>query len=86
MQLAINEDRRWQKLDEGLDVKCEGKCGSDDWARWYHQWQSRMNQGSTQVNLTGSLLGHVLVFIHCTRARMGQAMLSLSSNGKRGAG
>ena len=26
---------------------------SDDWARRYHQWQSRINQGSTQVNSTG---------------------------------
>ena len=26
---------------------------SDDWACRYHQWQSRINQGSTQVNSTG---------------------------------
>ena len=26
---------------------------SDDWVRRFHQWQSRINQGSTQVNSTG---------------------------------
>ena len=36
----------------------EAKAGSaqrkvDDWARQYHQWQSRIDQGSTQVNSTG---------------------------------
>ena len=34
---------------EAGDAQREG----DDWARWYHQWQSRINQGSTQVNSTG---------------------------------
>ena len=42
-----------QKPDEGLEIKAEGKHGSDDWARRYHQWWSRINQGSTQVNSTG---------------------------------
>ena len=62
MQLAIDEDRRLQKPDEGLEI--EAKVGSaqhesDDWARRYHQWQSHINQGSTQVNSTG-LPGHVI--------------------------
>ena len=37
-------------------MKVEAGCAqhrSDDWARRYHQWQSRNNQGSTQVNSTG---------------------------------
>ena len=42
-----------QKLDEGLEIEARVRRGSDDWARRYHQWQSRMNQGSTQVNSTG---------------------------------
>ena len=56
MQLAIGEDRRVQKPGEGLEVEAEAGSAqrrSDDWARRYHQWQSRMNQGSTQVNSTG---------------------------------
>ena len=56
MQLAIDEDRRVQKPDEGLEIEAEAgsaQRGSDDWARWYHQWRSRKYQGSTQVNLTG---------------------------------
>ena len=56
MQLAINEDRRVQKPDEGLEMKARAGSAqrwSDDWARQYHQWQSRINQGSTQVNSTG---------------------------------
>ena len=56
LQLAIDEDRRVQKPSEGLEMKAEAGCaqrGSDDWARRYHQWRSRMNQGSTQVNSTG---------------------------------
>ena len=56
MQLAIDEDRRVQKPDEGLEMKAEAGSAqhrSDDWARRYHQWQSRINQGSTQVNSTG---------------------------------
>ena len=56
MQPAISEDRRVLKLSEGLEMKAEAGSalrGSDDWVRWYHQWQSRMNQGSTQVNSTG---------------------------------
>ena len=56
MQLAIDEDRRCRKPDEGLEMKAEAggaQRWSDDWARRYHQWQSRINQGSTQVNLTG---------------------------------
>ena len=56
MQLAIGEDRRVQEPDEGFEI--EARAGgarhkSDDWARRYHQWQSRINQGSTQVNSTG---------------------------------
>ena len=56
MQLAIDEDRWVQKPDEGLEI--EARAGGaqhrgDDWARRYHQWQSRINQGSTQVNSTG---------------------------------
>ena len=45
-----------QKPDEGLEIKAEAggaQRRSDDWARRYHQWQSRINQGSTQVNSTG---------------------------------
>ena len=56
MQPAIGEDRRVLKPSEGLEMKAEAGSalrGSDDWARRYHQWQSRMNQGSTQVNSTG---------------------------------
>ena len=56
MQLAIDEDRRVQEPDEGLEMKARAggaQRRSDDWARWYHQWQSRNNQGSTQVNSTG---------------------------------
>ena len=56
MQLAIDEDRRAQKPDEGLEMKTEAggaQRRSDDWVRRYHQWQSRINQGSTQVNSTG---------------------------------
>ena len=56
MQLAIDEDRRVQKPSEGLEMKAEAggaQRGSDDWARRYHQWQSHINQGSTQVNSTG---------------------------------
>ena len=56
MQLAIDEDRRVQKPDEGLEIEARVGCaqrGSDDWVRRYHQWQSCINQGSTQVNSTG---------------------------------
>ena len=56
MQLAIGDDRQVQKPDEGLEMKARAggaQRWSDDWARWYHQWQSRINQGSTQVNSTG---------------------------------
>ena len=56
MQLAIDEDRRVQKPDEGLEIKARAGSAqhrSDDWARRFHQWQSRINQGSTQVNSTG---------------------------------
>ena len=56
MQLAIDEDRRVQKPSEGLEMKARAGSAqrkSDDWARRYHQWQSRINQGSTQVNSTG---------------------------------
>ena len=56
MQLAIDEDRRVQEPNEGLKVRAEVESvqrESDDWARRYHQWQSRINQGSTQVNSTG---------------------------------
>ena len=47
MQLAIDEDHRVQKPDEGLEMKA--RAGSvqrkgDDWARRYHQWQSRMTR------------------------------------------
>ena len=45
-----------QKPSEGLVMKQRAggaQHRSDDWARRYHQWQSRMNQGSTQVNSTG---------------------------------
>ena len=39
---------------EEMEAKAGGaQRKSDDWARRYHQWQSRNNQGSTQVNLTG---------------------------------
>ena len=89
MQLAIGEDRRVQEPDEGLEIKARAgsvKCGSDDWARQFHQWQSRINQGSTQVNSTGVYQAMYWAFIYCTRARTDQAMLPLSSNGKRGAG
>ena len=41
-----------QKPDEGFEDKVE-ECGSDDWVHRYHQWQSCINQGSTQVNSTG---------------------------------
>ena len=47
MQLAINEDRRMQKPGEGLAMKVEAgsaRRGSDDWARRYHQWQSRITR------------------------------------------
>ena len=56
MQLAIDEDRRVQNPDEGLEMKARAggaQRWSDDWARRFHQWQSRINQGSTQVNSTG---------------------------------
>ena len=56
MQLAIDEDRRVQEPDEGLEMKTRAggaQRGRDDWARRYHQWQSHINQGSTQVNSTG---------------------------------
>ena len=56
MQLAIDEDRRVQKPGEGLEMEAEAggtQRWSDDWARRYHQWQSHINQGSTQVNSTG---------------------------------
>ena len=56
MQLAIDEDRRVQKPSKGLEMKARAgsaQRGSDDWARRYHQWQPRINQGSTQVNSTG---------------------------------
>ena len=56
MQLAIDEDRRVQKPSEGLEMKAEAGSAlrwSDDWARRCHQWRSRINQGSTQVNSTG---------------------------------
>ena len=56
MQLAIDEDRRVQKPGEGFRDRNEAggaQRWSDDWARRYHQWQSRINQGSTQVNSTG---------------------------------
>ena len=56
MQLAIDEDHRVQKPDEGLEMKARAGSAqrwSDNWVRRYHQWQSRINQGSTQVNLTG---------------------------------
>ena len=78
-----------QKPDEGLEIKARAgsaQCGSDDWARRYHQWQSRNNQGSTQVNLTGVYWALTLGFIYCTRTHTDQAMLTLSSNGERGAG
>ena len=45
-----------QEPDEGLEMKTKAGSalrGSDDWARRFHQWQSRINQGSTQVNSTG---------------------------------
>ena len=42
--------------------------------------------GKYPSKLDWSLLGLVLGFIYCTRARTDQAMLLLSSNGKRGAG
>ena len=45
-----------QKPSEGLEMKAEAgsaQCWSDNWAHQYHQWQSRINQGSTQVNSTG---------------------------------
>ena len=50
MRLPSAEARR------GLRDKAEmGSAlrGSDDWAHRYHQWQSCINQGSTQVNSTG---------------------------------
>ena len=56
MQLAIDEDRLVQEPGEGLEMKAKAGYAqhrSDDWARRYHQWQSRINQGSTQVNSTG---------------------------------
>ena len=43
MQLAIGEDRRVQEPDEGLEIKAKAGSalrGSNDWARWFHQWQS----------------------------------------------
>ena len=47
MQLAIDEDRRcWSRM-RALEIKAKRRRGSDDWARRYHQWQSRRNQGST---------------------------------------
>ena len=45
-----------QKPSEGLEIKAEAGSAqhrSDDWVHQYHQWQSRINQGSTQVNSTG---------------------------------
>ena len=89
MQLAIDGDRRVQKPSEGLEMKDkagDAQRGSDDWARRYHQWQSRINQGDTQVNSTGVYWDMYLGFIYCTRARTDQAMLPLSSNSERGAG
>ena len=89
MQLAIDEDRRVQKPSEGLEMKAEAggaQRGSDDWARRYHQWQSCINQGSTQVNSTGVYRAIYWAFIYCTRMRTDQAMLPLSSNSERGAG
>ena len=56
MQLAIDETAKVQKPSEGLKMKAEAGSAqhrSDDWARRCHQWQSRINQGSTQVNSTG---------------------------------
>ena len=56
MQLAIDEDRRCRSRMRALEIKAEAGGAlrrSDDWARRYHQWQSRSNQGSTQVNSTG---------------------------------
>ena len=52
MQLAIDEDRRCRSWMRAEEIKLERR-GSDDWVRRYHQWQSRINQGSTQVNSTG---------------------------------
>ena len=60
MQLAIDEDRQVLEPDEGLEIKARAGAApgrSDDWARRYHQWQSRINQGSIQVNSTGVYWG-----------------------------
>ena len=37
-----------------MKTEAGARCArSDDWARWDHQWQSRINQENTQVNSTG---------------------------------
>ena len=53
MQLAIDGDRRCRSQIRALGIRAKVGHGSDDWARRYHQWQSCINQGSTQVNSTG---------------------------------
>ena len=52
MQLAIGEDHRCRSRMRALEIRVK-EGGSDDWARRCHQWQSHINQGSTQVNSTG---------------------------------
>ena len=89
MQLAIDEDRRAQKPGEGLEMKAEAggaQRGSDDWARRYHQWWSRINQGSTQVNSTGVYWAMYWTICTVTGTRTDQAMLPLLSYSERGAG
>ena len=76
MQLAIDEDRRVQKPDEGLEMKARAEGAqrkSDDWARRYHQWRSRVNQGSTQVNSTGvywAMYWAIYTVQECTRTML----------------
>ena len=56
MQLAIDEDRWCSSQMRALEMKARAggaQRGSDDWAHRYHQWQSHIYQGSTQVNSTG---------------------------------
>ena len=89
MQLAINEDRRGAEAERGLEMKAEAGSAqhrSDDWARRLSPVTVSYKPGKYPSKLDWSLPGHVLGFIYCTETRMDQAMLALSSNGKRGAG
>ena len=46
---------------------------SDDWASRYHQWQSHINQGSTQVNSTGvywAMYWALYTVQECTRTKL----------------